>query len=160
MRAATLFAARVLMLGLGQLVALEVLAQPAPLQIPDAVVRQMLELGLQNIQRALCQGLDTCAPATPEEFANPPISMQHARVAVMAGTRTALAVWCGLDADRRSVAPMTRQLRQVFRFNERQAALMAVIHGIQQSIVAEQLKTGGACDEATRSKLDAQLPKS
>ena len=147
------------MLGLGQLVALEVLAQPAPPQIPDAVVRQMLELGLQNIQRALCQGLDTCAPATPEEFANPPISMQHARVAVMTGTRTALAVWCGLDADRRSVLPMTRQARQVFRFNERQVALMAVIHGIQQSIVAEQLKTGGTCDEATRSKLDAQLPK-
>ena len=44
-------------------------------------------------------------------------------------------------------------------FNSRQVALMAVIHGIQQSIVSEQLKTKGACDAATRSKIDAQLPK-
>jgi len=36
---------------------------------------------------------------------------------------------------------------------------MAVIHGIQQSMVAEQLNARGTCDEATRSKLDAQLPK-
>ena len=37
---------------------------------------------------------------------------------------------------------------------------MAVIHGIQQSAVAEQLKAQGGCDEATRARLDAQLPKS
>jgi len=90
---------------------------------------------------------------------NPPITLDHARAALLAGTRTALAHWCGLDADRRNVAPMLRHLRKVLRFDNRQVALMAVIHSIQQSALADQLKARGACDEATRRTLDAQLPK-
>jgi hypothetical protein len=134
-------------------------AQPAPPQIPDEVVQRMLKLGLQNIQRAVCDGFNPCAPATPDEFEFPPISLDHTRAAMVTGARSALARWCGLDADRRSVLPMTRHLRQKLRFNERQVALMALIHGIQQGIVFEQLKTKGECDAATRSKLDAQLPR-
>ncbi len=54
---------------------------------------------------------------------------------------------------------MTRHLRKVLRFNDRQVALMAVIHGIQRARSPRQLKARGACDEATRARLDAQLPK-
>ena len=61
---------------------------------------------------------------------------------------------------RRALRALMRQLRQVLRFNDRQVALMAVIHGIQQGITSEQLKAQGECDEASRRKLDAQLPKS
>jgi hypothetical protein len=146
--------------GLGLLVAFDAASQPAPPTIPDEVAKGMLEYGLKNIHRAVCDGFNTCAPTTPEELEFPPITIDHARTAVLAGTRTALARWCGLDADRRSVLPMTRHLRKALRFNNRQVALMAVIHGIQQSVVAEQLKAKGACDEATRARLDAQLPKS
>ena len=78
----------------------------------------------------------------------------------MAGTRSAVARWCGLDADRRSLMPMTRHLRQKLGFSGRQMALVVVIHGIQQDLVAAQLKARGACDAATRNGLDAQLPKS
>ena len=53
-----------------------------------------------------------------------------------------------------------QQLRRSKQYNERQLALIAIIHGIQQSITAEQLKAKGTCDAATRSRLDAQLPKS
>jgi hypothetical protein len=147
------------MLGFGLVVAFGASGQQAPPAIPDAVVQKMLEVGLQNIHRAACDGFNNCAPATPAELENPPLTLDQARSAVMAGTRTALALWCGLDADRRSVLPMTRHLRQVLRFNDRQVALMAVIHSIQQSIVGEQLQARGPCDEATRGKMDAQLPK-
>jgi hypothetical protein len=139
----------------------QISAQPAPPEIPDAVARKMLELGLRNIHRGLCGGLNGCAPATPEEFQLPPLTLGHARIAIVAGTQSAVARWCGLDADRRSAAPTMRMVREKFKLNERQAALMAIIHGIQQSIVTEQLKAkGGECNAATRSKLDAQLPKS
>jgi hypothetical protein len=133
-------------------------AQSALPEIPDAVARKMLELGLRNIDRAVCGGLDMCAPATPEEFEFPPISIDNARGALLAGTRSAYARWCGLD-DRRSIVPMMRVLRQKWRFNDRQVALAAVIHGIQMNSVAERLKARGACDAATRRKLDAELPK-
>lgn len=147
-------------LGLGLTLALGASAQPSPPSIPDDVVRKMLELGLQNIQRALCDGFNQCAPATPAEFKDPPITMDQARGALFVGGRSAVARWCGFDADSRSVLPLLRELRQSKQYNERQVALIAVIHGIQQSIVAEQLKVKGTCDAATRSMIDAQLPKS
>jgi hypothetical protein len=146
-------------LGLGLTLALGTSAQPGPPSIPDGVVRKMIELGLQNIQRALCDGFNQCAPATPAEFENPPLSVDQARAAIFVGGRSAFVRWCGFDADRRSVLPFMQQLRQSKLYNERQLALIAIIHGIQQSITAEQLKVKGTCDEATRSKLDAQLPK-
>ena len=150
-------AASLLGFGLG---AFGAAAQPTPPAIPDDVVRKMIELGLKNIHRALCDGFNECKPATPLEFERPPITIENARIAVAAGARSAFARWCGFDADRRSVLPLLRQLRESRRFSDRQVALMAVIHGIQQSITADQLKATGTCDEATRNKIDGQLPKS
>jgi len=106
--------------GLGLVVAFDASGQSSPPSIPDEAVRRALELGLQNIHRAVCDGFNDCAPTTPAELANPPITIEQARSALLAGTRTALARWCGLDAGRRSVLPMTRHLRKVLRFNDRQ----------------------------------------
>ena len=146
--------------GLSLAVAFGVAAQPAPPSVPDEVVRNILDLALKNIHNAACDGFNACAPTTPEELEFPPVTIEQARTAVVAGTRTALAHWCGLDGNRRSVVPMNRHLRKVLRFNNRQVALMAVIHGIQQSAIAGQLKGQGSCDPTTRARLDAQLPKS
>jgi hypothetical protein len=134
-------------------------AQSPAQEIPEAVAQNMLKLGLQNIDKAVCDGFNTCAPATPEEFEYPPITLDHVRAAILTGTRSAFTRWCGLDANRRSVAPMVRYLQQKLRFNARQVALVAVIHGIQESIISDELKKKGECDEATRSKLDEQLPR-
>ena len=133
--------------------------QHGPPEVPDAAVRHMLELGLKNIQRGLCGGLDGCPPATPEEFELPPITLAQARVAMLAGTQSAVARWCGLDANARSINPMMRLVRQKMKLTERQVALMAVIHGIQQDLVGQHLKTRSECDTATRNRLDAELPK-
>lgn len=135
-------------------------AQPSPPAIPDAVVRKMIELGLKNIHRALCDGFNECKPATPAEFERPPLSVEQARAAILVGGRSAFVAWCGLDANRRSVLPFMQQLRRSKQYSERQLALLAVVHGIQQSITAEQLKAKGECDEASRKRLDAQLPQS
>jgi hypothetical protein len=135
-------------------------AQPPPQEIPEAVAQNMLKLGLQNIDKAVCDGFNACAPATPDELRYPPITLDHARAAIVTGTRTAFARWCGLDANRRSVAPLMRHLQQKLRFSARQMALVAVIHGIQQSVILDGLKKKGECDEAIRSRLDQQLPRS
>jgi hypothetical protein len=133
--------------------------QQRPPEIPEAVVRKMIELGLKNIQRAVCDGFNPCAAATEAELKNPPVTVEQARVVIIVGGRSAFAQWCGLDAEKRSVLPLLQGLRRSKRFDERQLALMAVIHGIQQSLVSEQLKARGSCDAATRKRFDAQLPK-
>lgn len=134
-------------------------AQPNTPGPPDEVVKQFVRLALENMQRSLCEDLKPCAPATPEEFENPPLSLEHARAIVLVGARTALAQWCGLDWQRRSYLPMMHHYRHTVRFTERQMSLAGLLHGIQQGVLEVQLKAKGACDEATRSKLDAQLPK-
>ena len=135
-------------------------AQHDALNIPEPVVRKLLKLGLENIHHALCDGFNECKPTTPDELENPPITVDQARMAVVIGVRSAFARWCGFDVERRSILPFSRQLRQVLHLNNRQVALMAVIHGIQQGITGEQLKTKGQCDESSKHRLDAQLPKS
>jgi hypothetical protein len=135
-------------------------SQPNPASIPEPVVRKMLELGLKNIHRALCDGFNQCTPATPAEFERPPVSVEQVRAAILVGSRSAVVRWCGFDADRSSVLPFMRRLRQSKAYNERQLALISVIHSIQQSITSEQLKAKGECDATTRSALESQLPKS
>lgn len=148
------------MLGLGLMAASGAMGQTRPPPVPDDVVRKMVELGLKNIHRALCDGFNQCTPATPAEFENPPVSLDQARAAIAVGGRSAFALWCGFDADRRSVLPFLGQLRRSKQYNERQVALMAVIHGVQQSITSEQLKARGECDASMRGRIDSQLPKS
>ncbi|HEX6000218.1 MAG TPA: hypothetical protein VFZ16_12635 [Hyphomicrobiaceae bacterium] len=126
--------------------------------LSDAAVQKILIVALKNIQQAACDGFNLCQPATPRELQYPPVSLDQARAAIITGTRTALANWCGLDGDRRSVRPLMDHLRKA-RLNSRQMALIAVVHSIQQGITTDQLKARGSCDEATRRKLDAQLPK-
>lgn len=149
-------------LGLAPLGATATSAQPgshaAPAPFPDEVVQRMLQLALKNINRAACDGFNPCAPATPMELKHPPITLDQARAALAVGVRTAVADWCGLDSARRSVVPMQKELRKL-RLSNRQMALIAVVHSIQQSITGEQLKAGRPCDAGTRKKLDAQLPK-
>jgi hypothetical protein len=158
MRRSRIIALAAAMLGLCSVASLDAWGQPAPVPIPDAAVKRLLMRALENIERAVCDGFNPCTPATPAELESPPISLDEARFALIAGTRTALAGWCGLDANRRSVLPMQQQVRKR-GYNNRQVALMGLIHGIQHSIASEQLKARGSCDEATRSRIDAQLPK-
>lgn len=159
MQRATLLPAAAVALGALLAAASGATAQQALPPVPDALVRKMIDLGLKNIDKAVCDGFNPCAPATAAELKDPPISVEQARVLILVGGRSAIAHWCGLDAERRSVLPLLTQLRRSKAYDERQMALMAVIHGIQQSLVLEQLKARGECDADTRSKADAQLPK-
>src|SRR5262245_48685662 len=74
------------------------------------------------------------------------------------GARTALADWCGLDWQRRSFLPMHHD-RHVVRFNGRQPAPVALLHGIRQEMLSQQLEAKGASQAATRDRLEAKLLK-
>ena len=137
MQQATRLPTALVLLGLASMITSSALAQQPPPPIPDAIVRKMIDLGLKNIDKAVCDGFNACPAATEAEFKDPPISIDQARTALIVGGRSAIAHWCGLDAERRSVLPLLTQLRRSKRFNERQLALMAVIHGIQQGVLVE-----------------------
>src|SRR5262245_8106711 len=87
MRRTGRLASVVSLLALGLALSTEAVSQAPPGEIPDALARRMIELGLHNIQRGLCGGLDGCPPATPEELELPPITVPQARIAMLTGTQ-------------------------------------------------------------------------
>ena len=62
----------------------------------DQSVAGMLQRVLGDIQKSRC-GPEPCAPATDEEKANPPVTLEDARRAMKVGLLAGTAEFCGLD---------------------------------------------------------------
>ena len=120
-------------------------------------VKAAIELALRNIHKAKCGHNEPCAPATKEEMAKPPILVSDASAAIKAGISSALLQWCGLDWTQRSFVPLMTNYRDILLMNDRQLALIGVIHGMQQG-----LTLGGVaskpCSTDMRRKIDARVP--
>jgi hypothetical protein len=79
---------------------------PGTPPLDDAAVHKVLMLALDNIHRARCEGLQPRAPATAEEKANPPITIDEARLVIRRGVFSAAAEHCDRDWQRRIFEPM------------------------------------------------------
>jgi hypothetical protein len=123
----------------------------------DAAVRKVLMLALDNIHRGRCEGAQPCAPATAEEKANPPITIDEARLIIRRGALSAAAEHCGLDWRATNFAPMMAYWRSTMSKNERQMALIALVHGIMQGISKQTVTERGPCTDQDRRNLDSSL---
>jgi hypothetical protein len=110
-------------------------AQGASPLLTDEKVREALQTALSHIHRARCEGLQPCAPATANEVRTPPISLDQARAAIRAGLASGGMQWCRLDWQQRSFRPMMDHHRKVVGLNERQMALMGLLHGMHQGMM-------------------------
>jgi hypothetical protein len=81
-----------------------------------------------------------CAPASPEEIANPPVTLEQARGALRAGFISGLAEWCGLDWQRLVFLPLTESYRNVDRLEPRIVTLLTLLHGYGQGQMVESMK--------------------
>jgi hypothetical protein len=124
--------------------------------LADESVRHYVGLALANLGRAKCTNDQFCAPATPAEIANPPISVDEARAVIHRGTVSGVAEACGLEWVDRSFVPMMSYWRHSERKTERQMALIGLLHGIAQGEVSTAM-SAKPCDAALRRDLDAQL---
>jgi len=127
-------------------------AQSAP---NDEIVRKVLMVALDNIGRARCANNKPCAPATAEEKANPPITMAEARIVIHRGSLSGAAEVCGLDWAKRNFEPMMTYWRHTAKKNERQMALIGIMHGITQEFGRAGFKSG--CTKELREGVDRQL---
>lgn len=137
----------------------ETLAEQLGKSVPDSQVQEMLTLALKNIQKALCKDSKPCEPATPDELAHPPISIDQARGAIAQGAVTALVQFCGLDY-RRNLLPTMAYYHNEFDSNDRALSLIELLHGISQSQqLASYRQSMKVCPDGLRDKLDSELPK-
>lgn len=132
-------------------------AQGRP-SIPDDVAQDAIRMALENVHKAMCEDDRNCAPATALEIARPPITTDDARAAMVFGIRSAVTEWCGLDYQR-SFRPMMRHARHNKGFNNRQAALLALIHGaVMERRLMKFADDRQTCNWTLKLKLDRQLP--
>jgi hypothetical protein len=126
----------------------------------DAVIKKMLAVVLNKLPEAMCGPKKHCAPATAEEKAKPPVSVEQARGVVKTGILSGSAEHCGLDWKRRVFMPALGYYRKTEKMNDRQIAILSVLHGIIQGYTATHHKMHSeACTDEARRKLDEKLPK-
>ncbi len=130
---------------------------PVPPLLSDEQVTRLLMLALDNIHKAQCRETQPCAPTTAEEKAKPPITPAEAHWVIQRGALTGAAMHCGLDWQKRNFAPMMAYWREKARKNDRQIALISLLHGIVQGITQPNASAPPHCPEDVRRGVEARL---
>jgi len=123
----------------------------------DETVRQLLSLALDNIQEGLCANGQACSPATADERANPPLTINEAKAIVGRGVVSAMAERCGLDWRRLNYLPMMAYWRTTLKSPERKLTLISLLHGITQGQIEKALLKRGPCSDGERRHIESSL---
>ncbi|BCH30418.1 hypothetical protein MesoLjLc_23480 [Mesorhizobium sp. L-8-10] len=122
--------------------------------LTDKTVKTTLDGMLATLPSAQCAPGQACAPASPEEIATPPVSVEQARGAIRAGFISGLAEWCGLDWQGRVFQPLIDSYRNVDRLEPRIVTMLTLLHGYGQGQMVESMKTQ-QCSAAQRDSIDS-----
>jgi hypothetical protein len=135
-----------------------VLSSPALAQAPkirDESMLQIQRLALANIHTARC-GADRCAPATEEEKRNLPLSLAEMRQVFDRAAFSGVALVCRIDWNTRNYKPMMAYWRTQMK-NERQLALISVIHGLVMSEVNNNFRGGKSCSPEMKNDVETKI---
>ena len=126
--------------------------------ITEAMAYEMRALALENLPFLMCSEGKLCAPATERELKQPPISIEDTRRAMSTGVVSGIAEKCGVDWNKNFFAPLMRHFRHQVRMNERQLALIAFVHGVQQSRALKSA-TNDVCTPAMKERLSTPVTR-
>lgn len=136
----------------------------APAQAADDIpfisrdeARATVMVALKSLPEVLC-GKQPCAPATSEELAEPPISPEEARIAMIAGAKSARLQWCGLSWKDRVFAALNLRFQAQGVFEARTLALLSLIHDLQFHKDYLGLQALRTCSGELRVSLDQDNP--
>jgi hypothetical protein len=117
----------------------------------------MLQRVLGDIEKSRC-GQEQCTPATGEEKANPPITLEDARRAMKVGLLAGTAEFCGLDWQQRIFLPFMAYQYRTLKLSPRQIAIVSMLHGTMQGFMVDSHKKRGTpCTEQMRQAIEKQL---
>jgi hypothetical protein len=123
----------------------------------DQSVASMVQRVLSEIDKSRC-GPDPCAPATDEEKANPPLSLEDARRAMKVGLLAGTAEFCGLDWQNRIFLPFMAYQHRTLKLSARQIAMVSMLHGTMQGFMMDSHKKRGVpCTDQMRQAIEKQL---
>lgn len=123
----------------------------------DQSVAGMVQRVLGEIEKSRC-GPEPCAPATDEEKANPPVTLEDARRAMKVGLLAGTAEFCGLDWQSRIFLPFMAHQHRTLKLSPRQIAIVSMLHGTMQGFMADgHKKRGTPCTDQMRQAIEKQL---
>lgn len=123
----------------------------------DDYVENMLMRVLEEIHKSRC-GPVSCAPATEEEKAHPPLTIVQARQAMRIGLLSGAAEFCGLDWKKAIFYPFLAHNRHKLKMSTRQLSMISMLHGTMQGYIIEKYrKHEKVCSDTMRENLEREL---
>jgi hypothetical protein len=123
----------------------------------DHQVADMVQRVLGEIHKTKC-GVDPCTPATEEEKAKPPISIDGARQAMKVGLMSGVAEFCGIDWKNRIFLPYMSHQARAQLLTTRQLAIVSMLFGTMQGYIVDNYrKHEKECSDKMRESLEKQL---
>lgn len=138
-------------------------AQSAAPKSREELMNNVLQTALANITKVACSEGKPCAPATDAEKKNPPLSLSETSQVFGRGIFSGGAAYCGLDWQKRNYEPMMVYWKNDAKKNERQLALIALVHGIAKDRIASEFFGQGKCPDEMLKDVESKLdfkPKS
>jgi hypothetical protein len=123
--------------------------------IRQAGAERVMRMGLDSLPQLRC-GRGPCAPATPEERSNPPLTPVEVNEIYTRGVVSGLGAHCGLDWQRQNRAPLLAHYRSRLGKTDRQMALVGFIHDAAQSEGARLVQLA-PCSEQLRLNAASRL---
>lgn len=119
--------------------------------------RQAITTALKSLPEVVC-GRKPCAPATAEEYAEPPVTPDEARSAMIAGAKSARLHWCGLNWKDRAYSALQLRFQALGIYESRTLALLGLIHDLQFHKDYLGLQAIKTCSGKLRVSLDQDNP--
>lgn len=122
----------------------------------DEIAKQTLALALANIDKANC-GDKPCAPATPVELSEPPVTIAETREVISRAILSGFAQHCSVEWQVRNYQPMMNYWRLKQKKNDRQLALIALVHSVILTQTVRSIAEKGACPERVKQELNGRI---
>ena len=119
-----------------------------------AFAGSVLRDALSRITEAECGKSRPCAPATAQEKQNPPLTLAEADFVMRRAILSKMAALCDLDWKARNLQPMMAYMRDSRRMNERQLALVGIIH---KTMFELPVSDPSSCDSKMRAEAESML---
>jgi hypothetical protein len=122
----------------------------------DEIAKQTLALAMANIDKAVC-GDKPCAAATPEELKDPPVTLAETREVIGRAILSGFAQHCGVEWQVRNYQPMMNYWRLKQKKNDRQLAVIALVHGLIVTQTTRSIAEKGACPDRVKQELNGRI---
>jgi len=128
-----------------------------PPKTREELMQRVLLTALANIEKIRCADGKACTPATDAEKKNPPLTLAETSQVFGRGILSGGAAYCEMDWNKRNYLPMMAHWREQMKKNDRQIALVSLIHDIAKDQLVAEFWGKGKCPDEMRKDIEAKL---